>query len=56
MEHACAADGDGAREEGHAEGFVVCYALESADEIGSFEVLVVLLVCGCGGRKSETYL
>ena len=30
-------------EEGHAEGFVVGYALEGADEVRSFEVLRMML-------------
>lgn len=39
MDETGAAAVDGAREEGHAEGFVVCDALEGADEVGAFEVL-----------------
>lgn len=36
MDEACAADVDGAGEEGHSEGLLVCDALEGADEVGSF--------------------
>ena len=36
VHEAGAADVDGAREEGHAEGFVVRDALEGADDVGAF--------------------
>lgn len=37
----CAAHVDGAGEEGHAKRFVVCDALEGADEIGALEILLM---------------
>ena len=44
MHKAGAAAGDGAGEEGHADGFLVGDALEGADEVGAFEVLGFILV------------
>ena len=39
MDKAGAATVDSAREEGHADGFLVRNALEGADEVSAFEVL-----------------
>lgn len=39
VHEAGAAAGDGAGEEGHADGFLVRDALEGADEVGALEVL-----------------
>ena len=46
VHEAGAAAGDGAGEEGHADGFLMRDALERADEVGAFEVL--------GGDVSES--
>ena len=46
------ADGDGAAEEGHADGFLVGDLLEGADQVGAFEVLGVKLSY-CGGKVCE---
>ena len=50
MHEAGAAAGDGAGEEGHAEGFLVGDSLEGADQVGTFEVLGFLLVPRREGR------
>ena len=39
MHETGAAGVDAAGEEGHAEGFVVGYALQGAEDVGAFEVL-----------------
>ena len=39
MDETSAADVDGSREEGHTQRFVVRYALERANDVGTFEVL-----------------
>ena len=41
MHEAGAAGVDAAGEEGHAQGFVVRDALQGADYVGAFEVLVI---------------
>lgn len=48
------AEGVGAGEEGHADGFVVGDALEGADEVGAFEVLLRVST-GFGGEFFEFY-
>jgi len=55
VDEAGAAAVDGAGEEGHADGFLVGYALEGADEVGAFQVLWGGLVVVRGGNRL-TYL
>jgi hypothetical protein len=44
-------------EKGHAQGFVVCYSLEGADEVGAFEVLYIkLIVVLLVKEENKTYL
>lgn len=51
MDEAGAADrGRGGRKQGHAKGFSVCDRGQSAEEVGSFEILEVRLV-NCFGEQ-----
>lgn len=44
-------------EKGHAQGFVVSYSLEGADEVGAFEVLYIkLIVVLLVREENKTYL
>lgn len=40
MNQACATGVDSTGKEGHSDGFLMSDALEGADEVGSFEVLL----------------